>query len=340
MSRTFFLRGLKKELSIREKMSRPTPLFDKDSVPDNLRTRRWKLKHEAERYMKSGDHKKAEKKLLKMLRINSTDHYALSKLIATYTRQGRFDDGKNLYKAAEKRHADGSVIYTSAIVLYYKAGELDNACRVFETAVERKCADYATYSAMLNIYIDLGQADEVKNILGLACKNTTMLSSLFSDTFDFYFNRGLYQEAIDMIENSHSVIRESPRMKLALMEIHRKMKNYDTAIECAEKFISEYPEKDFDDDNYIQAHTIKAYCMIHSGMQNEAADEFSLLIENVSRNNIHYPRILCGFVFCKPALTGEEREHLLADLDYFGVAAGASMQDKIENAMKILSSDR
>ncbi len=339
MGHTFYRRKLKKDLDISSRKTRGRSLFKDENMPDHLRTKRWKLKREAEKFFKSGDLGRAEKKLLKMLKMHSNDHYALSKLIVMYAEQGRFDEGRKIYETAEERGADGSAVYTAGMVLYHLAGEPEKSRKTFETAVRLGAADYATYSAMLSVYIDLEQAGGVRNIVGLASENNALTPLLLAEAFSFYFEKGMYDEAVDVIESAPKAIREIPRLRLAVMEVYRKRRDYSTAIEAADELIEGLPGENFDDDNYVHARTIRAYCMMHSGREPEAVEEFSELKEKVRNTNVHYPRILCGFIFCKPSLTEGEREHLLADLDFFGVATGRSMQDKIDHAIRIIAKD-
>lgn len=335
MGHTFYLRRLKEILKIRSRMTRPRSLFDNENMPDNIRTKRWKLKQEVEKFMKSGDLGRAEKRLRKMLRMRSYDHYALSKLITMYSEQGRFEDGEETYESFEKRSICAPSVYTSAIMLYHRAGKLDKAREVFDTAVATGSADHATYSTMLNIYIDLGMCSEAKAVFDLACKNNVLSVSIFEDMSDAYFRKGRFREAKKLIENSPRAVKSSPVMKLRLFEIQRRLKEYDDAIEGVDAFLSGR-SVDFDDNTYVHARTIRAYCIMHSRKGLEALEEFAILKENVKQDTVHYPRILCGFIFSKPTLTEAEREHLLADLDFFEVATGKSMHDKIKNAAKLI----
>ncbi len=338
MGKTFYRRNLKKGLEILERKSRPSSLFD-DNNPDNVPTKRGKLKQAIDKYLAAGDLERAEKKLKKILRINSNDYFAISKLISLYTKQGRFEEAEKLYKSAEKRESGAPIAYTSGVVLYYEWGKPDRSREIFELAVERGFADDATYSAMLHVYINTGNAEGVGEIIGLACVNNIPSVLLYSDAFDFYFNNGKFDKALEMIEIAPELIRESPRMRIAMMEVHRRLKNYEDVIELADEFMGEYEEKGFDSDYYINARTIRAFCCLHSRYGLEALEEFSILKDNVDRSNVHYPRILCGFVFSKPTLTEAEREHLLADLDFFGIATGESMQDKIDNAVRLIAGE-
>jgi tetratricopeptide (TPR) repeat protein len=340
MGKTFYRRNLKKDLKILERKSRPCSLFDDKNKPDSVNTKRNKLKQAIDKYLARGDLKRAEKKLKKILRIDSNDHFALSKLISLYTKQERFEEAEKIYKSAEKRESDAPVAYTSGIVLYYESGKPDKSREIFELAVDRGFADDASYSAMLHVYINTGDAEGVGEVIGLASRNNIPSILLFRDAFDFYFNNGKFDKALEIIESSPALIRESPRMRIAVMEVHRRLKSYESVIELADEFIGGYAKNSFDSDYYIHARTIRAFCYLHSRYGSEALEEFSVLKDNVDRSSVHYPRILCGFVFSKPTLTEAEREHLLADLDFFGIATGESMQDKIDNAIRIISKDQ
>ncbi|NYZ77747.1 hypothetical protein H0O02_05550 [Candidatus Micrarchaeota archaeon] len=339
MGRTHFRRNLRRELEIRAKSTKYRPLFDEPDMTNTMNSRRYKLKIKASRHLSENDAKGAEKSLVKMLRRNPKDRYALSKIINLYTDGRRFEDGEKVIESALKRKAADHGVYCSAITLYSMAGKLGKAYELFESAVAGGSADAVLCHRMLTVYTGIGFLEKAEMVFDTAVKNGFGSFLVYAIMTDFYYNRGMYEKTRETIVNAPPILKNSPRFMLMLLEVERKLKNYEKAIIGADELIAKYPKKDFDDEFYVRARTIKAYCMMHSLGKEDATGEFLILKNNVKRNSVHYPRILCGYAFCGPELTGREREQLSAELGLFLHGCRDSVRGKIENAMRLLSID-
>ena len=183
----------------------------------------------------------------------------------------------------------------------------------------------------------MGMFDEIKSIFERACESNIMCTcQTYFDVLDFYFKAGRYDEVTTMLKIVPELVAEDDRATLFGFEAERKLRKYDDVIEKIDEFLKQYDAEEFDDDNHIRARTIRAYCMMHCGRELDALGEFSILKGKVNRDNVHYPRILCGFVFTRPVLSDSEKEQVLAELDFFKAVVGPSMYDKVVKSIKKL----
>lgn len=347
MADTVHTRRLKKGLSERTKRrrykARARSPFNGE-VPNGPKIKHWRYIKETSDKLVNKDAKGAEKTLLKLLKKDPKNEYALSKLISMYTswsklthdEPDRLEDAEQLCEMAMKWGIDSSAVATTVIGLYGAVGKFDKAWAVFENVVDSGFAGATTYNSMMAVCADKDIVKYAGMVFEMAKKNNVIHLSLYMNIITLYYKHGKYTEAEEIIKNAPLAIKNSPRILLDCFEFQRKLKKYEKTIADIDEFLSSYKDEKFDNKDYVHARTIRAYCMMHSGRKEEAAEDFTLLKENVDRTNIHYPRIICGFSFCKPVLTEAEREDLLADLDFFGLATGRSMRDKITNAVKLI----
>jgi len=349
MTDTVHTRRVKKGLSKRTKRRRyraQANYFKKQS-PDVPKIKHWAYIKETYDKIMNKDFKGAERTLLKLFKKDPTNEYVLSKLISMYTswnklvldEPDRLEDAEEFCELAMKWGISNSPVATTVIGLYGAIGKFDRAWAVFENAVDSGFADASIYNSMMSVCINNDIVEYAGKVFEMAKKNNVIHVNLYINIINLYYKHGRYIDAEEIIQNAPSAVKDLPRISLERFESQRKLKKYEKTIADIDEFLSLYQDENFDDEDYVRARTIRAYCMMHSGRNDEAVDEFSVLKKNVERTNIHYPRIICGFSFCKPALTEDDRESLLADLDFFGLATGRSMRDKIRKAVKLIEEE-
>jgi len=344
MTDTVYIRRVKKGLSKRTKRRRYRAQkgYSKKQDPDFPKIKHWEYIKDVYDKGLNKDFKGAEKTVLKLFKKDPNNKYVISKLISMYTswdklvpgESDRLDEAEEICELALKWGICDSSVATAVITLYGAIGKFDKAWAVFENAVSSGFADAPVYNSMMSICMDKPKYAEI--IFDMAKKNSIVHMNLYNKLLAIYYKNGKYTEAEEVINNSPQAIKNSPQIRLEHFELQRKLKKYEKTIEEIDDFLSLYKDEKFHNEDYVHARTIKAYCMMHCGRKDEAIDEFSILKKNVEKTNTHYPRIICGFTFCKSQLTETEREDLLADLDFFGLATGRSMKDKIDNAIKII----
>jgi len=346
MTHTFYYRKNKKGLSSRAKRRRYQAQNSNDLASVERGVRHWKYIKGAYEDLLKKDARGAEKKLLKLLKKDPKNVYALSKLISVYNSwseltggPARLEDAEKLCDKAVRLGIDNTAVASSVISIYGKIDRMDKAWNVFNAAVDGKYADSATYNSMMAVCSSRNDVENAKNVFNMARKNSIEHIYIYSTMILIYFNTRRYTDVIKTTEDAPKVIRDMPSIQMDLFESYRKLKRYERAIKEIDEFLSIYENKSFDDDFYVHARTIRAYCLMHSGRELDALGEFAVLKLNIDKTNVHYPRILCGFIFSKPVLNEVEREHLLADLDFFGLATGKSMEGKIQNAMKMIEKE-
>ena len=243
-------------------------------------------------------------------------------------------DDKNVY------------LYTAMMNAYHKNEMVEKAKEIFYKAREKGVCDQQLLANMLHLCLisnelELGKKiskeleDEIKKNNGLngnkaLLKNTNGANTKVSYYLllsSYYYKEKNYEEIENLLKNADEEIRQNYDIQLTYAESLRKRKKkditdiryysleaYSIANEIASKIMQKYkdvknmPPKEYD--NYIRAMIITAYC-IKDDKRIEKKDIYALgifrdLLEKVNEDNIHYARILCGYVFCDGIKTLDE----------------------------------
>ena len=231
----------------------------------------------AEHQHKRGDFPGAEKTLLNLLDKDPSFIEAERLLMRTYGGMGKIEEARAVFDRAERRGV--KILYLDMMEIYGKNRKPEAAREIFDMSVKAGSAIMANYQLMADIYIKLGMPSEAGRIL-----ETSILTLDFSGT-------------------------------IRLAEALRKGSRKEEALDLIDSLL-EGRNEDYLDENYVQARVVRAFCLFSLRRENDARREFASLNSNVPRSSVHFPRILCGYIF-SGAFRDSEREEFRALLLFY-----------------------
>ncbi len=230
------------------------------------------------------------------------DPKEISKAAKFLIREKKFIDARNLLKKALERYPNDKYFHSMLIKVYGGLGDINNAREIFNEAVNKGIVNVVTYNSMI----------------------------------DAYYHRKKFDEIEKLISSAPNEIKNAECILLSRLEAMRKQKKYGEVLKQIENLLNNRTFKEHD--SVVLARVIRAYCLKDSNQNGKAIEEFRRLKTKVPKTNIHYPRIICGLVFCHN-VRNNEREQFKNDLEMWSrESTNSSLSYDIKRALESLNS--
>ncbi|MEM2948729.1 MAG: pentatricopeptide repeat-containing protein, partial [Candidatus Anstonellales archaeon] len=244
-----------------------------------------------------------------------------------------------VFDEAVKKRIANVVTYNTMIDAYGKRGMVEKAREVFEEAVKKRIADVVTYTAMIDAYGKNGRVEEAREVFEEAVEKRIADVVTYTTICSLYYSLNRFKDVEDVVSKAQHYIKTNPTIFLIKMEALRKQKEKRWAVvQEISKFLETYPFKVYTDETYVLANTIMAYALKDMERREEAKKLFENLMENVPLSSIHYPRILCGYVFSTEVSEIDEntKKRIITLLEIASRETNGNLLNDINDALSLL----
>jgi pentatricopeptide repeat protein len=238
-------------------------------------------------------------------------------------------------RTAMREHPDNPYLRNVLIKAYGKwgaQGRLEMAENEYNLAVIDGAADICTHNTMMGIYVKKGMLKQAKRMFDYVMELDIADVVSYKTMADAYYDAAYNQKALALITHAPPHVRGHPDVKLIELEIHRKLGNYEEALQGVMEVL-------WDEQVPVlrrqQAEIIRAYCWKEMGMAAEAGAEFRRIEAGLHPESIHCARVVSGRV-----LTGDydsrEVPRLIAVLEMWEPRKDGSVLDHIRASLEML----
>ncbi|MEM4707734.1 MAG: pentatricopeptide repeat-containing protein, partial [Candidatus Anstonellales archaeon] len=206
-------------------------------------------------------------------------------------------------------------------------------------AVKNGIANVVTYNTMIDAYGKRGMVEEAREVFEEAVKKGIANVVTYTTICSLYYLLNRFKDVEDVVSKAPHHIKTNPKIFLIKMEALRKQKEKRWAVvQEISKFLETYPFKVYTDETYVLANTIMAYALKDMERRKEAKKLFENLMENVPLSSIHYPRILCGYVFSTEVSEIDEntKERIITLLEIASRESNGNLLNDINDALSLL----
>ena len=249
-------------------------------------------------------------------------------------RKEKFKKARDLLETAHQQYPNNKYFYSMLIKVYGALGDINNARKLFDEVVRKGIADVVIYNSMIDAYGKNGRLDEARKLFDEVVRKGIADVVTYTSMIDAYYHKGKFAEIEELISGAPEKIKNDEELILSRLEVMRKQKKYSEVLRQIESLLNNRTFKEYN--SIVLARVIRAYCLKDSGRKDKAIEELRRLKTKVSRTNIHYPRIICGLVFCYD-VHGNESEQFKHDLEMRSREnISPSLSYDIECALRIL----
>ncbi|MEM2909125.1 MAG: hypothetical protein QW171_03110, partial [Candidatus Bilamarchaeaceae archaeon] len=253
-----------------------------------------------------------------------------------YGKSGMIKEAEGVFDEAKKKKIADIITYSSMIDAYGKSGMIEEAREVFDEAKDKNMADIITYSSMIDAYGKSGMIEEAREVFDEAKDKNMANVVTYTVICSHYYSENKFEKVTEILNGAPKKIKEAPEMFLMEMEALRKQGRREEVIGSLSKFLKEYPTKAYGDERYVQAVVIRAYAQKDSEEKEEAKHAFEDLRKRVPITSIHYPRILCGYVFSHKPYEIKDKERVITLLKMYHRESDGNLRNDIQDALRLL----
>lgn len=242
---------------------------------------------------KQGKTDKAIKLLEKGLKEFDRNIFIINGLIELYE-PFRFDHAKGLFNTAVKRGIADKVSYSLMIRHYIKENDLFNTRFLYSKSEMYYKADSSVRIDVLNYYLKNEYLIEAKQLYEDLCKENKANIVIHKFWLNHLYEKKRFSEGLEII---NSIPEEEKDILLSIIkiEMNRKLKNYDYAMDLISKL---FMKNKLEKKNETLLITIRAYCIKEKGEIEKAGTIFRNTFNKINEEDPNYIRVLCGMIFC------------------------------------------
>lgn len=245
-------------------------------------------------YGKAGRPEKAAEVFEAALREGAANQTVFCAMAEVHTEARDVAGAESLFEMAWKKSLLCPGIYYYMIDIYCRVCRLGDARRKFEDAVEEGHTNPELFRLMMKVNEQYGELDEAARVfemarsMGMADGPTSSLGQ------HIYYVAGRFDEALSVFGSLPPEARQSPNVLIDEAEVLRKRKEYGKAVSILRGLLD---GPVLTEDELHQTKTILAYALKDSGKLVESFFLFEQLVREMPVDSLHFPRVLCGFVF-------------------------------------------
>jgi len=260
----------------------------------------------------------------------------------------KIEEAEHLYsEMCEKGQASDRIHYLM-LRLYGKNGMKDRLHNTYSKIKGTVGKSDAYLDSLLILASRFESVDEAEATFNEVIKENPNDSRLYMVLATVYYTHQLYPKIDELIRAAPQEVQNNMGLMLMHAESLRKRKRYSEALKKSRYVVDAITEqyrkegiiqRYYNENDYVHARVIEAYCLKDDKLKGDKTRAIQILRElkkKVSRNNVHYPRILCGIVFCND-VQKEEHEFFRSYLkDSLNKKVGFAKRD-IEKALVLLN---
>jgi tetratricopeptide (TPR) repeat protein len=255
--------------------------------------------------------------------------------IAYYLESGEVEPARRIFDESVGQNLIDAPVYLLMMNAYLEAGDMYNARYAFYFAVKNSRADERIFCAMASAYLERDMYAEACGVVAQAHETASSCADFYDSLFNGVYAAKRFHTILYFIDHLPQQIRDAPPLVLWTITVLRKMRRYGKAVSMADSLL----ERPGLEREYAQRARInKAYALAYSGKPGAAFGILNAVLKEMSPEQNHYCKALCGLAFAYAAdpksvvFPAVEREALLEKIEPLRGTRNPSTNRELEAA--------